>query len=176
MKRIVIYKSKYGATEKYARWIAEDLNCAVKDAAQVTVADLAQYDEIIYGGGLYAERIAGICLLTKNWEMLRDKRVLVFTTGLTPIDYKPYYEKLVVEKNFKQGVPHNVTLFHFLGKMIVSELSLPHKTAVWALKKMMAGKENPTEAEKLLLTLCDADGDFCDRAQIADLVAFAKAE
>lgn len=27
MNCIVLYKSKYGATKKYAEWIAEELNC-----------------------------------------------------------------------------------------------------------------------------------------------------
>ena len=33
---------------------------------------------------------------------------------------------------------------------------------------------NPTEMEKLLVELCDADGDFSDRNQIADLIKYIK--
>lgn len=32
MKTIVIYKSKYGSTKKYAEWIADALNCTAVDA------------------------------------------------------------------------------------------------------------------------------------------------
>ena len=74
MNAIVIYKSKYGSTRTYAEWIAEDLGCKAVDAKGVKADDLLQYDTIIYGGGLYAEVINGITLLTKNLEKLKDKK------------------------------------------------------------------------------------------------------
>ena len=66
MNAIVIYKSKYGSTKDYAMWIAEELGCEAKDAKSVKVLDLLAYDTIIYGGGLYAEIIAGVSLITKT--------------------------------------------------------------------------------------------------------------
>ena len=35
-------------------------------------------------------------------------------------------------------------------------------------------KENPSEMEKLLISLCDESGDFTDKNAIKDLVAYAK--
>ena len=60
MNTIIIYKSKYGSTETYAHWIAEALSCEMRDAKSVKIDDLLKYDTIIYGGGLYAEIIAGV--------------------------------------------------------------------------------------------------------------------
>ena len=62
-----------------------------------------------------------------------------------------------------------------MGKMILSELSLPHRTAIKALKKLMSGKENPSEMEKLLVELCDKDGDFTDKSAIGELIEYVKA-
>lgn len=174
MNAIVIYKSKYGSTRAYAEWIAEALSCKVVDAKQVKIDDLEFYDTIIYGGGLYAEVIAGVNLITKNLERLKSKKLIVFSTGITPLDCRDYYDKLVLEKNFKGDSLAYIKVFNFLGKMVLSELSLPHRTAIRALKKLMSGKENPTEMEKLLIELCDADGDFTDKNAIYDLVAYAK--
>jgi len=174
MSAIVVYKTKYGSTETYAKWIAEELGCQAVDAKQVKAEDLLSYDTIIYGGGLYAEVINGVTLITKNIEKLSDKKILVYTTGITPLDCRDYYDKLVIQKNFKNGVPENVTVYNFLGKMVLDELSLVHRTALKTLKKIMSGKENPTEMEKLLVELCDADGDFSNRADIAELVQKAK--
>ncbi len=175
MNAIVLYKSKYGSTRAYAEWIAEAIGCRARDAKEVRITDLEEYDTLIYGGGLYAEVIAGLTLLTKNMEKLADKKIAVFSTGITPLEYTEYYTKYVIEKNFKNGVPENVRLFHFLGKMKQSELSLPHRAALKALKKIMAGKENPTEMERLLVELCDADGDFSDKAAIAPLLSYINA-
>ena len=70
MNPIVIYKSKYGSTKQYAEWIADELNCLAVDAKKLKVDNLRNYDTIIYGGGLYAEIIAGVTLITKNMDLL----------------------------------------------------------------------------------------------------------
>ncbi len=174
MKTIVIYKSKYGSTKKYAEWISEEISCPLREAKEVYLKDLEQYDVIIYGGGLYAEVINGVSLITKNFEKLKDKKIIVFSTGITPLDCKEYYDKLVVEKNFKPYMLEKIKVYNFLGKMVLSELSVPHRTALKALKKIMSSKEKPTEMEKLLIELCDADGDFSDRKSISELIACVK--
>lgn len=174
MNTIVIYKSKYGSTMQYAKWIAEELGCECFDAKNVKAEDLQKYDAIVYGGGLYAEVINGVHLITKNFELLKDKKVAIFTTGITPLDCREYYDNEVIEKNFKNGIPENVKIFNYLGKMILSELTLVHRTALKTLKKIMSSKENPTEMEKLLVELCDADGDFSDKEEIKDLIDYIK--
>ena len=174
MNAIVIYKSKYGSTKAYAQWIADELGCVAYDAGSVKIDDIMKYDTIIYGGGLYAEVIAGVSLITKNIEKLKGKKLIVYTTGITPIDCRDYYDKLVVEKNFTHGEIEHIKMYNFVGKMVVEELSMVHRTALKALKKLMSSKENPTEMEKLLVELCDADGDFCDRDSIKELVEYAK--
>ena len=173
MTPIVIYKSKYGSTKAYAEWIAEVLECKAVDVKNVKAADLEKYDTIIYGGGLYAEMIAGISLITKNFEKIKDKKIIVFTTGLTPLDCREYYDDMVIKKNFKPYMTEKIKVFNFMGKMILSELSLPHKAAIKTLKKIMSGKENPSEMEKLLIKLCDESGDFTDKDAIGELINYA---
>ncbi|MBQ4518766.1 MAG: flavodoxin [Clostridia bacterium] len=174
MNAIVIYKTKYGSTKTYAEWIAEELGCEAIDAKEIKAEDLLNYDTIIYGGGLYAEVINGVALISKNIEKLSEKKIIVYTTGITPLDCREYYDNLVLQRNFKNGVPENVKIYNFLGKMVLEELSVVHRTALKTLKKIMSGKENPTEMEKLLVELCDADGDFCNRDDIFELVQYAK--
>lgn len=174
MNPVVVYKTKYGATKTYAQWIAEELGCECVDAKRVKADDLLKYDTIIYGGGLYAEVINGVTLITKNFEKLKDKKIVVYSTGLTPIDCREYYDKMVAEKNFKPEMLERIKIFNFLGKMVVSELSVVHKGAIKTLKKLMKSKENPTEMEQLLIQLCDADGDFTDRNAISELIDYIK--
>ena len=47
-RTIVIYKSKYGATEKYAQWIGQDLDCPVVSADDFNKKDFEKYDNIIF--------------------------------------------------------------------------------------------------------------------------------
>ena len=172
MNTIVVYKSKYGSTKAYAQWIAESLGCSAVDAKDIKADELKKYDTIIYGGGLYAEMIAGIALITKNIDNLKDKKIAVFTTGLTPLDCREYYDKMVLEKNFKAGLPSNVKVFNFMGKMILDELTPVHRAAIKTLKKIMSAKKNPTEMEKLLIDLCDNSGDFTDKNSINELIEY----
>lgn len=172
MNAIVVYKTKYGSTKTYAEWIGEELNCRVEDAKEIKINELEKYDTIIYGGGLYAEIINGVILITKNTDRLKNKRIVVYTTGITPLDCRDYYDKIVIEKNFRNGVPKNLKIFNFTGKMIIDELSTVHRAALKTLKKIMSSKKDPTDMEKLLIELCDADGDFSDRSQIASLVEY----
>lgn len=174
MSTIVIYKTKYGSTKTYADWIAEELGCESVDAKSVKIEDLEKYDTIVYGGGLYAEIINGVILLTKNMDKLEGKKLVVFSTGITPLKYREYYDKMVIEKNFKPEIRDRFKVYNFLGKMILDELSVVHRTALKTLKKIMEGKENPTEMEKLLVELCDANGDFTDKAAIKELIEYVK--
>ena len=174
MSTIVIYKTKYGSTKDYAMWIAEALGCEAVDAKTVKIDDIIGYDTIIYGGGLYSEVINGVTLITKNFEKLKDKKLIVYTTGITPIDCRGYYDTYVLEKNFKPYMLEKIKIFNFLGKMITEELSVPHRAALKMLKKIMSGKENPTEMEKLLIDLCDLSGDFTDKEAIKELVEYAR--
>ncbi len=174
MKTIVVYKSKYGSTKDYATWIAGELKCDLCEAKNATVDRLLQYDTIIYGGGLYAEVIGGIHLITKNFDKLKDKNLVVFTTGITPLDCREYYDKMVMEKNFKPHMAEKIKVYNYLGKMVIEELSLVHKTAIKALKKLMSGKENPTQMEKMLIDLCDVDADLTDKNAINYLVEYVK--
>ena len=174
MQKIVIYKSKYGSTKQYAEWIAEELGCEVIEEKAANADMLKDYDTIVYGGGLYGEVINGVSLITKNIDKLSDKKVIVYTTGITPLSCREYYDSYVIKKNFKNGVPENVKIYNFLGKMVLNELSLVHRAALKTLKKIMSSKENPSEMEKLLIELCDADGDFTDKAEIKELLAYVK--
>lgn len=174
MKPVVIYQSKYGSTKTYAEWIAEELSCKAVENKGLKAEDLQEYDTIIYGGGLYAEVIAGVTLITKNLPKLEGKKLVVFTTGITPLDCRDYYDKMVLDKNFKGDMKDKIKVFNFMGKMVVNELSFVHRTALKALKKLMSEKENPTEMEKLLVTLCDCDGDFTDRSAINELLDYVK--
>ena len=174
MNTVVIYKSKYGSTKQYAYWIAEELSCDISENKGLKIDDILKYDNIILGGGLYAEVINGITLINKNLNLLGNKKIAVFSTGITPLECKYYYDTYVVKKNFKNGIPDNVKIFNFLGKMLTGELTFAHKTALKSLKKIMSSKENPSEMEKLLIDLCDVNADLTDKSQIYELIEYIR--
>lgn len=117
-KIVVLYRSKYGATKKYAKWLAEDL-IEVKDAK---IEKVATYDTVILGGGIYASGIAGLPFLKKHYETLKGKKLIVFAVGASPYD-----EAAMVRENWRTfpaiiaEVPG--TRMRCLGWMVSSALS-----------------------------------------------------
>ena len=78
-KTLVIFESKYGSTKRYAEWVADALSCSLLERKCVRPSDLEAADTIIYGGGLYAGGVSGIKLLIKNWNLISNKNVVLFT-------------------------------------------------------------------------------------------------
>ena len=100
-KTAVIYYSKHGATEKYARWICDAVGGDLLNARKTKVKDLLEYDIVVYGGGIYSGGIKGIELITKNWyKGLSEKRVICFGVGIA-ID-KEENRKQCMEINFER--------------------------------------------------------------------------
>ena len=64
-RTIVLYTSKYGAAETYARWIAEALGCRAVSLDKFSKKELQDYDTVIYGGGVQAGGVRGLEQFTK---------------------------------------------------------------------------------------------------------------
>ena len=66
MSGIILYKSKYGATRKYAEWLSERTGFSYIETDKSDIGVISGYDVIILGGGIYASGIAGLSFLKKN--------------------------------------------------------------------------------------------------------------
>lgn len=77
-KGIIIYKSKYGATEKYANWLSKETNFDCIINKSIDINKILQYDIIIFAGGIYASGIAGLTFLKKNFAILQIKKPQYF--------------------------------------------------------------------------------------------------
>ena len=56
MKTVVIYKSRYGYTEKYAKWLSEKLNADLFEAAEIRSLDFSEYDTVNIWRGVVCKR------------------------------------------------------------------------------------------------------------------------
>jgi menaquinone-dependent protoporphyrinogen IX oxidase len=82
MKTLIAYKSKYGTTEKYMKWLADDLGAEMKRFDEVNRAfDFSAYDLIIVSSGTYAGFMPLNRFLKRFWKTLQDKNVLAVAVG-----------------------------------------------------------------------------------------------
>lgn len=174
MKTLVIYKSKTGFTKKYAEWIAEELSADIIHAPNVTANMLSAYDCVIYGGGLYVVGINGVKLITQNIDKLKDKKVIVFATGMSP--FREEVAREVIVKNFTLEQQEIIQFFYMRGGFDYSKLNPFDKMLITLLKasikwkKIRKKKLNSDEIG--ILAVFSKPTDYTKRAKIDELVAY----
>ena len=94
MSKIIIYNSKTGFTEKYAKWLGEDLGIPTISFKEVKNQDLNQYDTVIYGASILAGMIRGFGEIKK----MNLKNLVVFAVGFT-VESKEYENTLIKNNN-----------------------------------------------------------------------------
>ena len=169
----IIYKSKYGSTKKYAQWIAEEAKADLFECSDIGAEKLMKYDTIVYGGGLYASGIIGISTITKNFENLKDKRIIVFTVGIASTDREEIFIP-IIEKNFTEEMREKIKFFHLRGGINYKKLGLMHKSMMAMVKTSTSKKSSQelSEDDRELLATYGKKVDFTDKNSIKPLLSF----
>lgn len=172
MKTIVIYKSKSGYTKTYAQWIAEELSCDLKSADEISVNDLKDYDVIIYGGGLYAVGINGISLIKKNFQILQNKKIIVWATGSSPGREDEMQQ--VWNYNFTKEQLSFIKTFYLRGGFDYKSLNPGDKILMSMLKIRLKLKSQRTEDEQGMLDAYTIPEYHCEKENIKELVSYVR--
>lgn len=173
-KTVVIYGSKYGSAKKYAEWIAEELAADLVEFTEISADEMAEYETIIFGGALYAVGILGFELIKKNFERIKDKKVIVFSVGASPS--RPEAVAHIIKHNFTDEIKAKVTHFHLRGGFDYNKLNFLHKLLMFFMRKSIERKkpENRTEDEKGLLETFSNPTDFKTKEAIRPIIDCAK--
>jgi len=180
-KTLVLYSSKYGATKKYAEWIAAELNgdvCTISEFKQNT---LANYGAVVLGSSLYAGNIKGLDIIINNYDTLRGKKLILFTCGLA--DYtKPENinnVKMRIEAKIPENIRGNVKMFFLRGGIDYKGLSLMHRFMMAVMNKVVQRKAkqegaNASEETKEWIETYGKTVDFTDKASIAGILEYCR--
>ena len=169
MKGIILYASKYGATKRYAEWLAEKTGFDCVETKKAKIEDVKQYDTILLGGGIYASGIAGLSFLRKNIAQLREKKVIVFCDGASPYEERAFQQ--IVAHNLKDSLA-GLPCFYCRGAWDPDAMSLADRTLCRMLQKAVA-KKKPEDCEiweKALLEAGDQKHDWTDRSYLAPIL------
>lgn len=168
---IIIYKSKYGSTKKYAQWLAEDLRFVCMEISSVKIKELMQYDKIILCGAIYASGISGLSYLKKHFQLLKEKQIAVFCVGASPYDEKTFSD--VRSHNLKGGLS-DLPMFYGRGAWKQSEMKFIDRTLCKLLQNSLAKKDpaiyEPWEAA--LMSAIGQDRDWTDKAYLVPLIEY----
>ncbi len=168
MKRIIVYKSRTGFTEKYAKWIAEDLGCEAVRLEKISASQLSRYDAVIFGGGIHAGTINGIRFIKNHLSTLKNKQVIVYATGATPAI--PSEIERFKKTNITGG--KDIAFFYFQSGMNYAKMHRADKLLMRMFKAFLKLKKNKSDVEKGTADAIRNSYDYSNREQIAPLVDY----
>lgn len=165
-KVAVIYKSKYGATKRYAGWIALKLDADLYELSDISKNDLKKYDRIIYGGPLYRGKIKGIKFITNNYDNIKDKKISLFMVGIK--NFEESYINTTLLNNIDQEIINNIDVFYFRGKLNYKELSIKDRIVIYGLREKITDKyqQDVSADEKIILEIINKPIDYIDKKSI----------
>lgn len=164
MKIAVVYGSKRGTAERYARYIAEETDADLFSYKQIRAKDLADYDIIVYGGGIYSGGIRGLDFIRKNIRRkFRSKRIICFAVGISVESEEN--RRQCTEINFDKRLK-GLECYYFPGAYDPKTVSGLDKKLMGVTRKMIEGGVSTVDGKRLL--------DYIDHG--CDLVNLAKAD
>ena len=173
-KIAVIYKSKYGATRTYAKWISDKLHADLFEADNISTETLNNYEVIIFVGSLYASKLIIYKYIKKFYKKLnKDKKIYCVIVGISNPQYKELYED-TINKNFKYKEKENITFYFLRGAIDFSKLKLHHALMMLMFRKILASKNEQTEDDKIFLENYGKKLDYLNKNSINDLVSDVK--
>jgi menaquinone-dependent protoporphyrinogen IX oxidase len=174
LKTVVVYKSKYGSTEKYGKWISEELQSDIFRVQDINVETIMKYENIVYCGGLYAGGILGFSIIKNNFEKLRDKNIFVVAVGATLKNENALEE--VEEKNIPPEMRKSVKMFLLRGGLNYEKMNIADKFLMSMMVKSLRKKkpEDLDDDAKGILATYGKTIDFTKKDSIMPIIQSIK--
>ena len=153
MSRVIIYKSKTGHTERYARMLSKELNIpcySYKDAK------VSENDEIIFLSYIYASKIMGLSKILKKYNVK-----VVIAVGALAYS-KDYLNTLKDANNIK------LPFFYLRGGIDYSKLNFFFRKFLPVIGKDIA------KDDKELLNLFKNGGEFVTKDNLKEIINYLK--
>lgn len=168
--RVLVYKSKYGSSKKYANWIKDELKCDIFEKDKISLKDLKRYDSIIYIGGVYSSSVKGFNSIIKNLDELKDKEIILIAVG-SSLGNECEVNK-IKEFNLKDN-HKNIKLFYLRGGFDFENLKFFDKTAMKMLRNRLVNKDGVlTEEERFLLSCYEKPHDWTNKNNLKEILNY----
>ena len=171
---IVIYKSKYGNAEQYAKWLAAELDADIAECSPQAFADIEKYDTVIYGGSMYAVGILGFDLFKENFDRFAARKIVVFTVGASPAWEEAVNE--VRETNFPQEMRDKIMHVHLRGGFDFKGLNFVDRVLMTLLKLKIKCKPESkrTPDERGMLGSYSGSHDWKQKSAIQPILEYVR--
>lgn len=174
MKAIVVCNGKTGFTEKYGRWIAEELSCEMVKYEDMTKEKWEENDVIIYGGYIMAGRVNGLDKV-KNELFKEGKKAVIYGVGATDrraveVIGKMKSDNLTEEEQQKAG------FFYLEGGICYERMGFLPKIMLKMMAKSLKNKKDRTAEETGMMQTLEKSTDKTNKEYIKPLIEYVRKE
>lgn len=135
LQSILIYHSKYGSTKKYAEWISQKTGSDIATLSDFNPENLKNYETIIFGSFAYMGKLKGSDFFLKNWNILRNKKLLVFCVSASLPNAAEH--RKILHSSFNPEIQKSLTYFSFHGAYDYSRMDNTDKIIMLVPKFFM---------------------------------------
>ncbi|MEI0580082.1 flavodoxin domain-containing protein [Brachyspira pilosicoli] len=172
----VVYKTKYGSSRTYAKWISDKLHADIFEVGHVSLNTLNDYNKIIFVSALYAGKLSAIKAIRKLYNSLHNnKKIYCAVIGIADPNDKDIYNASL-DKNFKPDEKENMKFYFLRGCIDFDKLKIHHALMMHMLKTIISKKTVKTEDEQMLLQNYGKKIDFLNKNSIEDIISDIKKE
>lgn len=170
MKAMIIYVSQTGFTEKYAKWLAEELGGSCVPYKERGKVRLEDYDVLVFGGWLHAGKVRNLKWFQEQTAALKGKRLAVFAVGAAPTEGQSM-EKLR-DDNLTKEEQARIGFFYLPGGMCYEKMGTASKLMMKMFSSMMSKKKDKTPQEEEMARMIGSSYDISGRGYLKELEEF----
>ena len=139
MSGIIYFLTKYGSTEEYAKWLSEDVGFELKNIKKGPKIGTEQV--VVIGSNLLMGKVLAANWIKKNWDLMKDKKVVFFCVGGSKVGSKEREE--ILTKCLPEDLLKRMKVFHLPGR-------IDHKKLNFLMSRMIKsiGKKEKDELER----------------------------
>ena len=160
MNGVIIYKSKYGSTEQYARWLGNETGLPVYSVKHVASSAIRGSGLVVLASNIRIGKLTLAGWIRKHWPMLKARKLVILSVSAAPGSDPSVKEAWV--RSLPQEVRAASTHFALQGRLIFDGLDLLDKLLMSVASKMQG---DPAVAENLRKGI-----DGVDKAQLQPVV------
>jgi menaquinone-dependent protoporphyrinogen IX oxidase len=148
MKTLILYKSKYGATEEYSQYLHSKIEGSeITRFDKFDIKKVDQYEYIIIGSPTYAGQVEANTYLINNWEYLKNKKIFVFTVGMADPEEE---SSLAAYNAIPEDIRMKIEYKKLPGRIKFQRLNLLEKLILKMMKAKDEDKVDMSSTEPIL--------------------------
>lgn len=167
MRTLVLYFSKTGNTKKYAEEIAMATHADLLSAPKFKPKMIKDYDTIVFGGWVMANKIQGLDEFLRYYEDMKDKNIIIFSVGMSIVS--PEMRKELISTNILDL--YHVRYYQLRGSFDFNKLGFVHRMLMNRTIAIMQAKENPDASQAAIAQLRDTPIIVHDQPGIDKIVS-----